>query len=76
MGTKCVCWTICFIIKKKKKAKKNYYSEKICKKKYDAKKTWRIMKKQIGKIKHTQPPITCPNLTIKTLKQGVKYVQS
>ena len=34
------------------------------------------MKKQIGKIKHTQPAITCPNLTIKTLKQGVKYVQS
>ena len=62
--------------KKKKKAKKNYYSEKICKKKYDAKKTWRIMKKQIGKIKHTQPAITCPNLTIKTLKQDVKYVQS
>ena len=24
----------------------------------------------------TQPPITCSNLTIETLEQGVKYVQS
>ena len=35
----------------KKKAKKKYYSEKICKYKHDAKKTWSIMKELIGKIK-------------------------
>ena len=26
--------------------------------------------------KSTQPAFTCPNLTIETIKQGVKYVQS
>ena len=28
------------------------------------------------KILITQPAFTCPNLTIETLEQGVKYVQS
>ena len=27
-------------------------------------------------ISNSQPAITCSNLTIKTLEQGVKYVQS
>ena len=34
------------------------------------------MKKLIGKITYTQPAITCSKLTIETLEQGVKYVQS
>ena len=28
------------------------------------------------KIRYSQPAITCSNLTIETLEQGVKYVQS
>ena len=28
------------------------------------------------KTKITQPAVTCSNLTIETLEQGVKYVQS
>ena len=28
------------------------------------------------KTDYTQPAITCSNLTIETLEQGVKYVQS
>ena len=35
----------------KKKAKKKYYSEKISKYKYDAKKPWSIIKELVGKIK-------------------------
>ena len=29
-----------------------------------------------NKYKHTQPAIACSKLTIETLEQGVKYVQS
>ena len=31
---------------------------------------------KIFKIEQTQPAITCSKLTIETLEQGVKYVQS
>ena len=30
----------------------------------------------IGTVVHSQPGITCSKLTIETLEQGVKYVQS
>ena len=35
-----------------------------------------IKEKFIVKEQYTQPAITCSKLTIETLKQGVKYVQS
>ena len=35
-----------------------------------------IYRKSGGVIRHSQPAFTCSKLTIETLEQGVKYVQS
>ena len=41
-----------------------------------SKKTCLCFVKRPGGLFNTQPAITCSKLTIETLEQGVKYVQS
>ena len=52
--------------------KKSYFEEELAKHRNKHKEVWKSLKS----LGITQPAFTCSKLTIETLEQGVKYVQS